>query len=124
MLITPSRALQDKRLLGAAMGGDLTSWQTWLVVLKAAFGQLFTGDALGVFRAVAGDRPPPAQRIRELWCVCGRRSGKSRMAAACGVSLALFEEHHLAPAETGIVAIVATTKEQAGVIFDYVRGFL
>jgi phage terminase large subunit-like protein len=63
---------------------------------------------------------------KELWCLVGRRSGKSRIAAAVGVFLALFEPERLklAVGEQGIVAVVAVTKEQANVIFAYIRGFL
>ena len=36
-MITIDAALQDPQLLGAALGDPVT-WQTWLTVLKAAFG--------------------------------------------------------------------------------------
>jgi hypothetical protein len=72
--ISIDRALSDPRLLGASIG-DLTSWRTWLVVLKAAFGLPPQGDELATFHKVAGDRSPPGRRCRELWVVAGRRSG-------------------------------------------------
>jgi hypothetical protein len=117
------RALTDMRLLGAALG-DQRSWQTWLIVLKAAFGITLGDDERAVFASVAGTRSPPTQRVRELWCVCGRRSGKSRMAAALAVFFAAFVQHRLAPGERGMVLVLAASQAQARTVFEYVRGFL
>src|SRR5262245_50193459 len=93
------RVLTDRNLLGAGLG-PIESWQTWLCVLRAAFG-LETDMAL--FATVAGDRPVPAQRVRELWAIVGRGGGKSRVAAALSVFLALFQKHKLAHGEVGYV---------------------
>ena len=57
------RALTNRRLLGAGVG-DIGTWRTWLVVLKAAFGQPLDEDELEVFHAVAGERAPPEHRVR------------------------------------------------------------
>jgi phage terminase large subunit-like protein len=38
----------------------------------------------------------PIKRVRELWCIIGRRGGKSRMAAALACYFALFVKHKLA----------------------------
>src|SRR5262249_22727803 len=75
------RALMDPRLLGAALG-EVASWQTWRIALKGAFGLQLDDEERALFGAIAGGRNPPAQRVRELWCVVGRRGGKSTMAAA------------------------------------------
>ena len=72
----------------------------------------------------AGGRNPPAQRVRELWCICGRRGGKSRMAAALACYFALFVKHKLSGGERGMVLVLAATVEQAKVVFDYVLAFL
>src|SRR5258708_5100154 len=104
-----SEALVDRNLLGAALG-DGASWQTWRVVLKAAFAEALTADELALFAVVAGDRAPPARRVRELWCgPIGRRSGKSRVAAGVAVHVAALTDHskRLVPGETGVVAVIA-----------------
>jgi hypothetical protein len=116
-------ALTDQRLLGAALG-DLSSWSLWLIVLKAAFGLQLSDSELVTFRKVAGDRAPPGKRVRELWAVVGRRAGKSRMAAALAVFLALFQRHKLAKGETGHVLVLAATADQAKTVFDYASGFI
>jgi hypothetical protein len=120
---TIDRVLQDKRLLGAGLG-DPGSWRMWLVILRAAFGLPLAEDELKVFAAVAGDRSPPGHRCRELWCVAGRRSGKSRMAAAIAIYLALFTKHKLARGEKGMCLIIAGSTAQASTVFNYIRGFL
>jgi hypothetical protein len=73
-------AVRDRKLFGAALG-DIGSWKTWLTVLRAAFGSSLDQSDLDIFTKIAGGRSPPQRRVRELWAICGRRSGKSRMAA-------------------------------------------
>lgn len=123
--VTIDRALTDPDLLGAALGPAAT-WQTWLIVLRAAFGQELTESELIEFAQVAGSRKPPAQRVRELWAVAGRRSGKSRIAAAVLVFIACFIDHStkLAPGEKGFVLCLSATKDQAALIQGYCLGFL
>jgi hypothetical protein len=118
------RALADRRLLGAALG-PLDTWQTWPVALKAAFGNAtLTAAEQEVFHAIAGERGLPKQRVRELWVVAGRRSGKSRMAAAIADYLALLVKYRLAPGERGMCLVIAGSVDQARAVFGYVRGFL
>jgi hypothetical protein len=120
-----SEALLDGNLLGAALG-DPVPWATWLVVLKAAFGLPLDAAECAVFTTVAGGRVPPLKRVRELWCgPIGRRSGKSRMAAAIACHVALLTDHSkLVPGEIGTVAVIAASREQSNTTFSYVRGFL
>src|SRR5262249_34226458 len=113
----------DKRMLGAGLE-DLGSWATWLAVLKAAFGLPLDDGQRALFAAVAGDRAVPTARVRELWCVAGRRSGKSRMAAAVAIYLALFTNHKLARGERGMCLVIAGSVDQACTVFGYVKGFL
>ena len=122
-MTTIDRTLSDRRLLGAGLG-PLDSWRTWLTALKAAFGRPLTVEEAEAFRAIAGERDLPAHKVRELWAVAGRRSGKSRMAAAIAIYLALFQQYRLAPGEKGMALVIAGTTEQARVVFNYVRGFL
>jgi hypothetical protein len=121
-MIPIDRALTDRNLLGAALGNH-ASWRTWLVALRAAHGLPLDDEELAVFRQVAGDRAPPSHRVREMWCVVGRRGGKSRMAAALAVYQACFVPHRLAAGETGYVLVLAASRDQAHVVHDYFRAF-
>jgi hypothetical protein len=117
------RALLDRNLLGAALG-DAASWSRWLSVLRAAFALPMSDADCITFAEVAGDRAPPGQRVNELWCVCGRRSGKTRIAAAISVFIAAIEQHKLASGEVGYVLLLAASRAQASIAFSYVMGFL
>jgi hypothetical protein len=118
------QALKDSNLLGAALS-DLSTWRTWLVVLKAAFGTKLTPKELETFHEIAGEREPPHKRVRELWAVAGRRGGKSRMAAALSVYLAMLAKRKpLAQGEEGYVLVLAPSRDQAKVVFRYCVGFI
>jgi hypothetical protein len=116
-------AMGDERLLGAALG-NTASWSTWIAVLKAAFALGLTDDQRALFASVAGQRMPPQQRVRELWCLCGRRAGKSRIAALVAVYIALFMPVNLAPGESGAVLVLANGINQARLVFGYAKAFI
>jgi hypothetical protein len=116
--------LTDKRLLGRTLG-DPASWVTWFAVLKAAFALPLSAEEKEIFDAIAGGRPLPKKRVRELWVIAGRRSGKSRIAAALAVYYALFEKHpKLVAGERGLVLVLAASREQARTVFEYTLAFL
>jgi hypothetical protein len=77
-----------------------------------------------IFSNISGGRPPPEQRVRELWCVAGRKSGKSRIAALVSIYLALFVKHKISPGERPMVLCIAGSVDQARTVFHFVRGFL
>ena len=101
---TIADALADKQLLGAALGSTET-WSTWLAALKAGFGIPLNRAERRAFTSIAGSRKPPRHKVKELWALCGRGSGKSRMSAAIAVFLACFFEHDLDPGEVGYRAL-------------------
>ena len=118
-------ALTDPQLLGAGLG-PIASWSTWLAVLKGAYGLPLSDDELATFQAVTGNRKPPSKRVDELWNVVGRRGGKSKIAAALAVFEACCIDHSakLSPGETGHVLVLASTVQQAKVVFNYIRGYI
>ena len=124
-IVSIDQALSDPVLLGAGLA-DISSWGTWIACLRAAFGLELSEDDRKLFDAIAGGRNPPSQKVRELWAVVSRRSGKSRMAAAIAVYLALFESHKgkLSAGEIGSVLVLAASRAQAKNVFSYVVGFL
>ena len=118
-------ALTDPQLLGAGLG-PIASWSTWLATLKGAYGLPLSDDELTTFRSVTGNRNPPSKRVDELWNVVGRRGGKSKIAAALAVFEACCIDHaaKLSPGETGHVLVLASTVQQAKVVFGYIKGFI
>jgi len=125
MMPSISQALRDPALLGAALG-PIETWLQWLAVLQAAFGEVLSAEEIEQFARVAGNRPLPGRRVRELWSVIGRRGGKSRIAAAIAAYLALFVDHwaYLAPGETGFVLTVSMSRDQAQSVHDYCLAFI
>jgi hypothetical protein len=122
-------AMLDKNLLGATFGDPDPSnpdpWFTWRVAIKSAFGLGFISDKeRETFAQIAGGRAPPTKRVRELWCLVGRRGGKSRMAALVCCFIACFIKHRLAPGELGAVLVLSRSADQAKVILDYTKAFL
>lgn len=118
-------AMRDPDLIGAALG-DPTPWETWIAVVKAAFGNELSRTERRAFASVAGSRKPPTRRVQELWAIVGRRGGKSRVAAALATYLACFTDHagKLAKGETGYVLVLAASVGQAQSVFRYIRGFV
>jgi hypothetical protein len=119
------QAMIERDLLGAGFG-DPKTWQQWHIVLKATFGLKLSQEEAKAFAAIAGGREPPTQKAKELWAVLGRRSGKSRVAAALAVFFAVLVDHagKLAPGEIGYVFVLAASKDQARTIKNYAEGFL
>lgn len=124
-MIALDQALTDKKLLGAALG-PIESWNTWVSVLKAAFGLSLNRQERRAFASVSGNRKPPAERVQELWAIVGRRGGKSRAAAAIAVYLAAFVDwsSKLARGEVGYVLSLSPSVSQAKLVFGYALAFL
>jgi hypothetical protein len=116
-------ALCDSNLLGAGLG-DASTYATWLAVLQAAYGLPLSEADLARFHAVSGGREPPQAAVNECWVIAGRRSGKSRIAAALAVYVAAMQPHRLAPGETGMILVLSATRSQARAVFKYARGYL
>jgi hypothetical protein len=117
---TMRRALSDGNLLGKALGGD--SWLAWRILLIAAMGEALTDEERPIFAKLTGREREPRERVAELWCVIGRRAGKSRAVAALLVYLATMVDYRaqLVSGERGVVLCLARTQEQAQVVLEYV----
>lgn len=120
--ISLDEALTDPALFQPWFPGE--TWDGWRVVLKAAYALPMTGDEVEFFRSVA-ERDPPKRRVRELWCVVGRRGGKDSVASVIAAhSAALFDQgHRLRPGERALVMCLAVDRDQAKVVLNYTRSF-
>ena len=122
--ISITEALQDHMLLGGALG-DPSTWTTWFTILKSIFGEHLDDDELEVFKTLAGGRDPPAKTVSEIFVIAGRRSGKSKMAAAILTYISCFidHRHQLSKGETGFILSLSPTMSQARLVLDYVKAF-
>jgi hypothetical protein len=109
-------------LLGTVLAGP--SWLVWRILLIAAMGEALTDDERVVFKAFTGRDKEPGERCFILLVIAGRRAGKSRASAVLIAYLAVFWKHgaKLAPGEKAVILCLAQNRQQAGVVFGYVRG--
>jgi hypothetical protein len=91
--------LTDRKLF-ASLFPDPETWSAWLAFLAAVFGLPMTEAQMELYGRCTGRQQPPTAAAREVWCIAGRRAGKSRIAALLGVFLAAFRDYKpsLAPA--------------------------
>lgn len=121
-------ALAEPALFGNTFQGD--TWGAWHAVLSATFAIPMDETRAATFKRLAGGREPPTKRVRELWVVAGRRSAKTQTAAAVAVYLATVGAElgelrkRLSPGELGVIALLATDRNQAKVILGYIRALL
>jgi hypothetical protein len=116
-------AIKDDRFFRPVFK-DLNTWGNWLVLLKAFFAIEMTKEELEVYFKYTGRSDVPQKEFKELWCICGRRGGKSHMASVIAVYLALFYDFqkYLSPGERAVIQVIAADRAQAKLILDYVRG--
>jgi hypothetical protein len=120
-LTTISAALNDPALLQPYFAGD--SWALWVAILRAAEGLPLSPEQLAAFREVA-ERDPPTSRIRELWCICGRRAGKDSIASAiCTVAALGDYSPYLRPGEPAVIMCLACDRSQAAIVHKYISAY-
>jgi hypothetical protein len=110
------------------------SWANWKTVLKAAHGLPLDESELPFFNEVAGGRAPPTKRVRQLWCVVGRRGGKNAITSLIAATAAAqFDGKRrqvggitlpaMRKGERGTILLVANDREQAQVAFRYIESY-
>jgi len=119
-------AIEDPRFF-RPLFRDISTWRGWIVFLKSVFG-IPISDAveLGVYESCTGLSSPKNIRAREVYCIAGRRSGKSWISSIIAVYLACFKDWRpfLSPGERGMIFVVACDKLQSSVIKQYISGIL
>lgn len=123
--VTIVDALRDPQLFGPFLR-DPATWRTWFVFLRALFALPMDDEDAALYQRCTGRATPPTESFREAWLVCGRRSGKSYIAALVAVFLAVFYDWrpYLAPGERGVVMCLAADRKQARVILRYIKALL
>lgn len=102
------------------------TWQNWFSFLHGLFGLPMTEAQLATFTECTGLDAPPDGGVKEAWLIVGRRGGKSLILAAIAAYLATLVDWspYLNRGERGVVMIAAADREQAKVLFRYVREFI
>ena len=119
---TPDAAIAKGGILHQAFPGD--TWGRWLSALRAAWGAKLSPEDEALFREIAGGREPPTTKVRELWVLAGRRSGKDAAASAILATTALQNWNpFLRPGERASCVCLASTVEQAQIVNRYVRSY-
>lgn len=100
-------------------------WAAWRAILKACFCLSLTVDELATFQRLTGLDVPPSSWVLELWLCCGRRAGKSTIAAL----LAFFKGIRANPSlfakkdELIVLPVIAADRKQARVLLGHLRSF-
>ncbi len=119
--LTPAGAIAEGGLLGSSFIGS--SWNRWRAVLRAAYAEPLSDADRALFAEVA-EREPPAHRVKELWVIGGRRSGKDSIASAIAAVAALGDYTALLrPGERASVLCLAVDRTQAKIVFRYIKGY-
>ena len=122
--MTLADCLRDPNLFGRFFRNK--SWRTWRVFLAALLAEAIDEAGLAVYRACTGRTAWPTAPFAEAALIVGRRGGKSRILALIAVYLATMRDYapYLAPGEVATIAVLASDRAQARVIFRFVLGLL
>ena len=94
------------------------------VCLKALYGLPLNERELEVYRRASGrDDYVPCEH-REMTFIAGRRAGKSSRVAAPTICYEAFRDHDLPHGEKGYALLIAPSKRQAKICFDYIRRYI
>jgi hypothetical protein len=105
---------------------DLSTWANWMIFLKSLYGLPLNENELKIFQGCTGrDRPNPGG-YKEIYSVCGRRGGKSRISALIAAYEAVLGgwDEKLSKGERGWIFAIATDKAQAKIILSYLKSML
>lgn len=104
--------------------GNIDSWSSWFVALKALHGlPIKLKEERDLLLKCTGRTKLPKNGFQTALFLTGRRSGKSRIAAVAGAYEAVLAGHEgkLSPGERGVVPIISPTRNQSRIVRDYIR---
>lgn len=114
--------MTDPRLFGSMYPGP--TWGPWQAILKAAFALEMTEEEIRFFDIVAGGRPLPIKRVRELVIAAGRRAGKDAVTALIAAYFAMTfrPEGRVRAGERPLILLLAADRSQARNLLRYING--
>ena len=101
-------------------------WRPWKAVLASMFALPLDPEALALFRKHTGRTIAPSDQAREMWAICGRRAGKTRVMSTVAAWVACFIDWrpYLAPGERATIMVLASDRAQARVAMRYLRSLI
>lgn len=119
---TPSIIEVMELVFGSAYAGE--SWGPWRAVLKAGFNLPMTDEETRFFEIVAGGRPLPVKRCRELVICAARRAGKDAIASliCAWFAMTFRPDGRVRPGERPLILLLAAGRAQSRSLLGYVRG--
>lgn len=125
--VTIIDAILHRQLLGSLPAfKNLSTWAGWLVWLKAAFALPMNDEELAIYRQCTGRNAAPEKEPSETYTIVGRRGGKSLVSALTAVFVACFRQYrqYLNAGEQAVVLVLARDRDQAKIVFRYIKGIL
>ena len=116
-------AFRSPALFANAFEGG--SWRAWRVVAKLLSGEDLDEAELDLFRRCTGRTRVPARAPKRLYMLVGRRSAKSRVAAAAAVHAAMSTDWRevMAPGEQAVALLLPSTN-RGGDVRNYALGLI
>jgi hypothetical protein len=105
---------------------DSETWSAWFAFLRVLFNLPLSDADHRIYTECTAREELPDEAIREGWLICGRRAGKSFVLATIAVYLAIFRDwsRYVVPGERPTIKVIAVNREQAHVIYHYIRALL
>ena len=119
------QALDDPEIFAHEKGGLRgNTWKYWRVLLIACMGEVLTDEERVLFKEVTGREHEPGEPVVELWCILGRRAGKTRAISILAAYLAVFVDYSdvLAPGERACLPIMSASMWQAQKAYGFLYG--
>jgi len=114
-------AMTSPALFGPMYAGP--TWGPWQAVIKAGFALPMTEEEVAFFNIVAGGRPLPAKRCRELVIAAGRRAGKDAIASliCAWFAMTFRPEGRVRAGERPLILMVGADRSQAKNLLRFTR---
>jgi hypothetical protein len=105
---------------------NIETWTAWKIFLKSVYGIELNKNELEVFQECTQRESVLPNGFSEVYCICGRRGGKSKIASLIAAYEAILGgwEQKLSPGERGWIFVVSTDKSQSGIVLNYIRELL
>lgn len=123
--ITIIEAIEDQNLFGSLFK-DQSTWINWKYFLAVLFGLELDSKGVTLYKECTGRQMASQGRFSEAYAIVGRRGGKSFISSIIACYLALFHDWtpYLSKGEIGWIMVIASDRQQARVILNYIKAVL